>query len=103
MAVEHPESPSRTSAVRVLPTGRLFTINDIALASGLPQPVAAQLVPRIWIDDVGWMYTSEHLQAAIEIGQNIADGNYTPNTDGLTPCVRGIIAARGGARATREE
>lgn len=44
-----------------------FSVKEVAQASGLPQPVVAQLVPRTWTDE-GWMFTAEQLQRAIEIG-----------------------------------
>jgi hypothetical protein len=54
---------------------RLFTIKDVAVACGLPQPVVAQWVPRTWTRE-GWMYTAEQLQCAIEIGRNAREGRY---------------------------
>lgn len=45
-----------------------LTVKDVADASGLPQPVVAQLVPRQWVDGAGWMYTRQDLDFAVEIG-----------------------------------
>lgn len=44
----------------------VFTIKDVAEACGLPQPVAAQLVPRTWTKD-GWMYTREQVESSVSI------------------------------------
>lgn len=47
-----------------------FNVKDISEASGLPQPVVAQLVPRTDTPK-GWMYTAEQLQCAIDIAAEI--------------------------------
>lgn len=55
------ERPDRAN-LRIVSTGcqnadePIFTVKDVATASGLPQPVIAQLVARTWTVD-GWMYT----------------------------------------------
>jgi len=61
----------------VRPAGAVFTIKDVAVASGVPQPVVAQLVPRVWTD-AGWMYTAEQMRHAVRIGDSIRDGTYLP-------------------------
>ncbi|MBP1823168.1 hypothetical protein J3E61_006804 [Mycobacterium sp. OAE908] len=48
-----------------------FTIKDVGAACGLPGPVIAQLVPRTWVDGVGWMYTGEQVAASIVLGENL--------------------------------
>lgn len=48
-----------------------LTIADVAAASGLPQPVIAQLIDRTWTDD-GWMYTEAQAQEAIELAASEA-------------------------------
>lgn len=47
-----------------------FNVKDISDASGLPQPVVAQLVPRTDTPE-GWMYTAEQLQCALDIAAEI--------------------------------
>lgn len=47
-------------------SGQLFTVKDVADASGLPQPAIGQLVGRTWTDQ-GWMFTADQLQLAIDI------------------------------------
>ncbi|WP_261779359.1 hypothetical protein [Rhodococcus erythropolis] len=42
-----------------------FSIKDVSEASGLPQPVIAQLVSRTWTA-AGWMYTAAQLQEAVD-------------------------------------
>jgi hypothetical protein len=48
----------------------VYTIADVADACRLPQPVIAQLVPRIWTSD-GWMYTPAQLSSAVEIAEEM--------------------------------
>ena len=50
-----------------------LTVKDVADASGLPQPVIAQLVPRQWVDGAGWMYTRQGLDRAVEIGGELRE------------------------------
>jgi hypothetical protein len=57
------------------PERGLFTIADVARACGLPQPVVAQLVPRVWTD-AGWMYTGDQLDYAVQIGPDVRAGEY---------------------------
>lgn len=45
---------------------RLFTVKDVADASGLPQPAIGQLVGRTWTHR-GWMFTATQMQMAIDI------------------------------------
>lgn len=52
----------------VLPPG-LFTIKQVGQACGLPGPVIMQWVPRTWVDDLGWMFTSEQVQEAVTIAE----------------------------------
>lgn len=47
-------------------SGRLFTVKDVADASGLPQPAIGQLVGRTWTQQ-GWMFTATQMQMAIDI------------------------------------
>ena len=47
-------------------SGHLFTVKDVADASGLPQPAIGQLVGRTWTDQ-GWMFTADQMQLAIDI------------------------------------
>lgn len=49
-----------------------LTVKDVAEASGLPQPVIAQLVPRTWTS-VGWMYTAAQLQEAVALAERLAE------------------------------
>ena len=60
-------------------SGRLLTIKDVAAASGLPQPVAVQLVPRIWTAQ-GWMYTAAQVRYAAEVGQTMQSQRATPSS-----------------------
>ena len=48
----------------------LFTVKDLAEASGLPQPVIAQLVPRT-DTAAGFLYTAAQRQYAIDIAAEI--------------------------------
>jgi hypothetical protein len=48
-----------------------FTIKDVVDACGLPGPVIAQLVPRTWVDGVGWMYTAEQVAASVGLAENL--------------------------------
>ncbi len=48
----------------------IFTVKDVATASGLPQPVIAQLIARTWTDD-GWMYTAAQLHTAVEMAHQM--------------------------------
>ncbi len=51
----------------------LVTIADVAAACGLPQPVVAQLVPRVWTDR-GWMYSCAALEYAVQISEDVRAG-----------------------------
>jgi hypothetical protein len=53
----------------------LFTIAEVTHACGLPQPVVAQLVPRVWTD-AGWMYTGDQLAYAVQIAPEVRAGEY---------------------------
>ena len=55
----------------------LFTIDQVADACRLPQPVVAQLVPRTWTD-AGWMYTAEQLAYGVQIAPDVREGRYVP-------------------------
>jgi len=44
----------------------LFTVKDVADASGLPQPAIGRLVGRTWTDQ-GWMFTADQMQRAVDI------------------------------------
>ena len=48
-----------------------YTIKDVGAACGLPDPVIAQLVPRTWVDGVGWMYTGEQVSEAVRVAANL--------------------------------
>ena len=48
-----------------------YTIKDVSAACGLPGPVIAQLVPRTWVDEVGWMYTGEQVRASVTVAENL--------------------------------
>ena len=63
--------------VRRLKAAGLFTIDQVADACRLPQPVVAQLVPRTWTD-AGWMYTAEQLAYAVQIAPDVREGRYVP-------------------------
>jgi hypothetical protein len=52
-------------------TGAVYTIKDVAAACRLPGPVIAQLVPRTWVDGVGWMYSGEQVAASVVLGKNL--------------------------------
>ncbi len=60
----------RTGASPSPPSAATFSVKDVSDASGLPQPVVAQLVPRTDTPE-GWMYTAEQLQHAINIADEI--------------------------------
>lgn len=83
MAREQPDPPLRLDSwrsrrrVRRLKAAGLLTIKDISDASGLPQPVVAQLVPRTWTD-AGWMYTPDALAYAVKIAPKVREGSYVP-------------------------
>jgi hypothetical protein len=49
----------------------LFTIKDVSQASGLPGPVIMQLVPRTWVEPVGWLYTLDQIGAAVTIAEDL--------------------------------
>jgi hypothetical protein len=63
--------------LRRLKADGLCTIDRVADAGGLPQPVVAQLVPRTWTD-AGWMYTAEQLAYAVQIARDVREGRYVP-------------------------
>lgn len=78
-----------------------FSVKDVADASGLPQPVIAQLVSRTWTV-AGWMYTAAQMQEAIGHANALrmergvfsgADGEPLQNRDAMTVAER-IAAAR---------
>jgi hypothetical protein len=48
-----------------------LTIKDVADACGMFQPLIAQLVPRTWMDSVGWMYTRENLHFAVDLANRL--------------------------------
>jgi hypothetical protein len=48
-----------------------LTIKDVADACGMAQPVIAQLVPRTWVETVGWMYTRENLDFAVDLANRL--------------------------------
>lgn len=52
------------------PTG-LFTVAEVSQACGLPVPVVMQLVPRTWVERVGWLYTRDQIGAAIAISEEL--------------------------------
>jgi hypothetical protein len=49
----------------------LFTIKEVSQACGLPGPVIMQLVPRTWVEPVGWLYTFDQISAAITISEDL--------------------------------
>lgn len=55
---------------RPLDLSGLFTIKEVSQACGLPGPVIMQLVPRTWVEPVGWLYTGDQISAAIAISQD---------------------------------
>lgn len=48
-----------------------FTIKEVSQACGLPGPVIMQLVPRTWVEPVGWLYTGDQITAAIAISEDL--------------------------------
>jgi hypothetical protein len=48
-----------------------LTIKHVADACGMAQPVIAQLVPRRWVDGVGWMYGRQDLDYAVELADRL--------------------------------
>lgn len=56
---------------------RLFTIKQVSDASGLPQPVIAQVVPRTWTD-AGWMYSTDQMLRAAQISTAVRRGKLGP-------------------------
>ncbi|HEX9177703.1 MAG TPA: hypothetical protein VF874_17045 [Mycobacterium sp.] len=78
-------------------TGRLFTIKDVAAASGLPQPAAAQVVPRTWTPK-GWMYTAAQVRYAAEVGQTMRSQRATPSP----PAIKGAEPTDINQRARRQ-
>lgn len=83
MSREHLEAPISIDSwrnrrrVRRLKAAGLFTIDQVAAACYLPQPVVAQLIPRTWTE-AGWMYTAEQLAYAVEIAPDVGSGRYVP-------------------------
>jgi hypothetical protein len=77
MPHEQPDKPIRIDSwrnrwrVRRLQAAGLFTIDQVADACRLPQPVVAQLVPRTRTA-AGWMYTAEQLAYAVQIARPCA-------------------------------
>jgi hypothetical protein len=65
----------KTSASMTVPERGLFTIAEVTQACGLPQPVVAQLVPRVWTS-AGWMYTGDQLAYAVHIALKVRAGEY---------------------------
>jgi hypothetical protein len=51
--------------------GAGYTIKDVSAACGLPGPVIAQLVPRTWVDGVGWMYTGQQVAQSVTLAENL--------------------------------
>ncbi|EHB48886.1 hypothetical protein MycrhDRAFT_5727 [Mycolicibacterium rhodesiae JS60] len=103
---ERPATPTPVDArSRRRRAPELFTVKDVAEACGLAQPVVAQLVPRTWIDGVGWMYTAGQLQSAVEIGRSVRDGTYASTNDdlALSPCVRQLSVVRDVSSARLDE
>ena len=49
----------------------LFTIKEVSQACGLPGPVIMQLVPRTWVEPLGWLYTQDQISAAIAICEDL--------------------------------
>ena len=83
MSREHTDTPIPIDSwrdrrrVRRLKAAGLFTIDQVADACGLPQPVVAQLAPRTWTD-AGWMYTAEQFAYAVRIAPDVREGRYVP-------------------------
>ncbi|MEU0497887.1 hypothetical protein [Mycobacterium sp. NPDC006124] len=50
--------------------GPLFTVKDVADASGLPQPAISQLVGSTWTDQ-GRMFTADQMQMAVDIAAEL--------------------------------
>jgi len=68
----------------------LFTIKDAAEAGGLAQPIVVQLVPRIWIDRVGLIYTAGQLRRQSRlVAASATASTRAPDDDvTLSPCMR---------------
>lgn len=49
----------------------LFTIKEVSQACGLPGPVIMQLVPRTWVEPVGWLYTGDQIRRAVTIATEL--------------------------------
>lgn len=56
---------------QVADSSGLFTIKQVSQACGLPGPVIMQLVPRTWVEQVGWLYTREQISAAVAISDDL--------------------------------
>jgi hypothetical protein len=50
--------------------GRMFTVKEVSVACGLPQPVIAQKVSRS-LTAAGWMYSAEQVQEAVELAASL--------------------------------
>jgi hypothetical protein len=83
MSREQPEAPISIDSwrnrrrVRWLKARGLFTIDQVAEACRLPQPVVAQLVPRT-DTEAGWMYTGDQLAYAVQIAPDVRAGRCVP-------------------------
>lgn len=58
----------RSSKSETVEAPPLYTVKDVASATGLPQPVIAQLVDRTWTED-GWIYNAAQLRSAVEMAE----------------------------------
>jgi hypothetical protein len=50
--------------------GRMFTVKEVSVACGLPQPVIAQKVSRS-LTAAGWMYSAAQVQEAVELAASL--------------------------------
>lgn len=63
--------PDRTRRHEAADLAGLFTIKEVSQASGLPGPVIMQLVPRTWVEPVGWLYTRDQISLAVSISEDL--------------------------------
>lgn len=77
----------------------LFTIKEVSKACGLPWPVIMQLVPRTWVEPVGWLYTDDQINAAIAISEDLQRPSET-NAEALREPIHTLSCQRCAALTT---
>lgn len=72
----------------------LFTIKEVSQACGLPGPVIMQLVPRTWVEPVGWLYTLDQIREAITISEDLHPPSETNQTEAQRDPIEMLSCAR---------